>query len=86
MLLVRSLHTGPEIIRAAIDSNIIILKFPLNVTDVLQPLDVTCFGPLKKKWSALLSARSGIEGNRCYLSKCNFVDELAGATACQSQM
>ena len=34
------------------------------------------FWAAKKKWSALLSARSGIGGNRCYLSKSDFVDEL----------
>ena len=55
-------HVSIEVIELAIKENVIILKFPAHVTDVLQPLDVSCFVPLKKKWSALLNMRSGFSG------------------------
>ena len=70
-------HVSAKVIRFAIDNNIILIKFPPHVTDILQPLDVSCFGPLKRKWSTLLSNRSSLAGNRRYLSKPDFVDELA---------
>ena len=41
-------HTFIPVIKAALEENIIIQKFPPHVTDVMQPLDVTRFGPLKR--------------------------------------
>ena len=69
-------HVSTEVIQLAMVENIIILKFPAHVTDVLQPLDVSCFGPPKKKWSALLSHRSGFASARHALTKAEFVDEI----------
>ena len=69
-------HVSTEVIQYAMNVNVVILKFPSHETDVLQPLDVTCFGPLKKKWGALLSNRSGFAGPRQALTKAEFVDEL----------
>ena len=40
-------HISISFIKRALNENIIIVKFPPHVTDVLQPLDVFCFGPLK---------------------------------------
>ena len=70
-------HVSIEVIELAIKENVIILKFPAHVTNVLQSLDASCFGPLKKKWSALLNMRSGFSGARRALTKAEFVDELA---------
>ena len=38
------------VIKRAMEEGIIIIKFPPHVTDVLQPLDVACFRPLKRRW------------------------------------
>ena len=43
-------HISILIIKRALDKNIIIVKFPPHVTDVMQPLDVSCFEPLKRAW------------------------------------
>ena len=43
-------HVSISVIRRALDENVVILKFPPHVTDVMQPLDVACFGPLKRAW------------------------------------
>ena len=37
--------------------NIYLLKFPSHATDILQPLDKCCFGPIKRKWEDKLNAR-----------------------------
>ena len=37
------------VIEEAMKEKVIIVKFPTHVADVLQPLDVTCFGPLKRR-------------------------------------
>ena len=42
-------HISIPVIKRALDENIIV-KFPPHVTDVLQPLDISCFGPLKQVW------------------------------------
>ena len=49
-------HTSIPMIKAALEQDVI-LKFPPQVTDVLQPLDVACFGPLKRIWEARLQKR-----------------------------
>ena len=41
-------HISIPVIKKALDENIIIVKFPPHVTDVLQPLDVSYLGPLKQ--------------------------------------
>ena len=42
------IHVSVAVIELlAMKENIVILKFPPHVTDVLQPLDVSCFAPLK---------------------------------------
>ena len=47
-------HISIPVIREALNQQIVTLKFPPHVTDVLQPLDVAHFGPLKRKWEKLL--------------------------------
>ena len=40
-------HVAIEYLLKAQEEGIHILKLPPHVTDLLQPLDVSCFGPLK---------------------------------------
>ena len=40
-------HVSINVIKIAISEDITIMKFPPHVTYMLQPLDVTCFSPLK---------------------------------------
>ena len=65
-----------QVIEKAIAENITILKFPPHVTDKLQPLDVSCFSPLKRKWEKLLAERGNVLGPRETISKSTFVDLL----------
>ena len=50
-------HISIRVIQRALSDNIHLLKFPPHVTDILQPLDKCCFGPLKHKWEDKLNAR-----------------------------
>ena len=61
-------HVSINVIEKAIEEDITILKFPPHVTDKLQPLDVTCFSPLKKKWNTLLVEKGNVLGPREILS------------------
>ena len=46
-----------RVIQQALSDNIHLMKFPPHMTDILQPLDKCCFGPLKCKWEGKLNAR-----------------------------
>ena len=48
-------HVSGKLIKLAIENDVTLLKLPPHVTDVLQPLDVTCFGPLKSKWEKVMN-------------------------------
>ena len=71
-------HISISIIEKAHDENIHPLTFPPHVTDVLQqPLDVACFGPLKRKWEVMLNTRLNILGSsRVRLDKASFVEKV----------
>ena len=69
-------HLSGKLIKAAQDNSVILLKLPAHVTDVLQPLDVTCFGPIKRRWQAVLNQIGSLHGTRNALNKATFVDEL----------
>ena len=45
-----SSHYCPEIIRVAMEQDIIIFTLPPNTTHITQPLDKGVFGPLKSAW------------------------------------
>ena len=68
-------HISISVIKKALDENIIIVKFPPHVTDVLQPLDVSCFGPLKV-WERRLHQRINEFGIKHPLTRSEFVNEL----------
>jgi len=52
-----STHYSDELLEKALDSNIIILRFPSHSTHLLQPLDLNFFGPLKKIMSKEIRKR-----------------------------
>lgn len=69
-------HISISVIKRALDDQIIIMKFPPHVTDVMQPLDVSCFGPLKRAWDARLQRRVNEYGIKRPLTRSEFVNEL----------
>ena len=64
----------PVTIETAIKENIIIIKLPSHTTDLLQPLDKSCFRPLKLEWDKTL-IKWQMENQR-KLSKSEFADLL----------
>ena len=70
-------HVSINLIEEAIKEDITLLKLPPHVTDMLQPLDVCGFGPLKREWEKLLNERMNTLGPREPISKSVFVDLLA---------
>jgi len=69
-------HVSVNVILKAMDEDITILKFPPHVTDLLQPLDVTCFGPLKRDWEKMLNEWCAAFGGTRPLRKQDFVEKL----------
>ena len=68
-------HISVPLITKALAENII-LKFPPHMTDVLQPLDVSCFGPLKKEWEWCLHKQISEFSIKWPLTKCEFVNKI----------
>ena len=48
-------HISLNTVDLAMKENISILKLPAHCTDLLQPLDVACFAPLKKRYDNALT-------------------------------
>ena len=69
------IHALIDLVKEAKNKDITIVKYPPHVTDQLQPLDVTCFGPLKRKWESLLNEWVVEWGSK--LTKANFVNLLS---------
>ena len=69
-------HVSLPVIEKALQDKIIMLKFPPHATDVLQPLDVSCFGSLKHCWEQLLQQQVNTFGAKTALSKGDFVNQL----------
>lgn len=65
-------HLDKGTIELAMQQNITLLKLPPHTTDVLQPLDKCCFGPLKLKWNNALIEWQRL--NQRKLSKNEFSD------------
>ncbi|KAJ8935524.1 hypothetical protein NQ318_005631 [Aromia moschata] len=47
-------HFAPRVVQAAQENDIYMCPFPANATHLMQPLDVSVFEPMKKKWRAIL--------------------------------
>ena len=69
-------HILIPVIKRAFDKNIIIAKFPPHITDVLQPLDVSCFGRLKRASERRLHQRINGFGIKHPLIRSEFVNKL----------
>ncbi|XP_066946101.1 uncharacterized protein [Macrobrachium rosenbergii] len=69
-------HTSVETIIVAKSENISIIKLPAHCTDLLQPIDVAYFAPLKSYYDAALQQRVHQTGARVPLQKCGFVNML----------
>ena len=69
-------HISLFVIKRAMEERNIIIKFPPHVTDVSQPLDVACFGPLKRPWELLLQEHVSTYGAKFNLTKRDFVNQL----------
>ncbi|XP_068229740.1 uncharacterized protein [Palaemon carinicauda] len=69
-------HTSIATFELAKEENISILKLPAHCTDVLQPLDVACFAPLKNYYQYALNDHVNKTGAREPLRKCGFVNML----------
>ena len=64
-------HLRYDTIKLAKEKNVTIIKFPAHTTDVLQPLDVSCFKSLKDYWGKMLFQR--VKLRRSKLSKVEFL-------------
>ena len=69
-------HISIPVVIEALDQQIGILKFHSHLTDVLQPLDVTCFDLIKRKWEKLLHERVKSFGAKHQLRKSDFVNQI----------
>ena len=70
-------HISTTLIETALDEDVTILKLPPHSTDKLQPLDVTCFGPLKREWEKELNEWIYERGPKQPMKKPMFVDKLS---------
>ena len=69
-------HTSLSVIEKAINEDVTILKLPPHSTDLLQPLDVACFAPLKRLWMKKLNLWINQWGPRLPVRKHNLVNLL----------
>ena len=69
-------HVSIKVIEKAIEENVTILKLPPHVTDKLQPLDVACFGPLKREWEKALNDWINVWDPKQTMKKSTFVNKL----------
>ena len=65
-----------SVIKTALEENIIIYKFPLHVTDVMQLPEVTYFGTLKRAWENRFQQRINEFGIKQSLTRSGFVNEI----------
>ena len=70
-------HISIPVVQRAIEENITLLKFPPHVTDLLQPLDKCCFGPLKQYWEKTLNERINIRGLSKAVDRAEFVNLIS---------
>lgn len=68
-------HINLTVIKVARENNVSIIKLPSHTSHRLQPLDVSCFGPLKTRWNQELVTFQRANNFR-QLKKCELVDIL----------
>ena len=59
------------------EEDVIIVKLPPHTTDLIQPLDVTCFGPMKRDWETMLNEHVNERGPNKPMKKPTFVDLIS---------
>lgn len=59
-------HVNYDIAKAALENDVILIKFPPNLTHLLQPLDRTCFRPLKQAWNVVLATHQKNHSERLH--------------------
>ena len=70
-------HLTPEFDCTCKENNIIPLYMPAHSSYLLQPLDVGCFGPLKKVYSKLIKEKGRLGYN--YINKLDFLKAYPAA-------
>ena len=70
-------HISICVIQQALSDYIHLMKFPSHVTDILQPLDKCCFGPLRHNWEDKLNARINEFGLTKKVDKAEFVNLIS---------
>ena len=70
-------HTSLNVVLKGRAEDITILKLPPHTTDLLQPLDVACFGPIKQLWQRKLNEWTSFSGNREPIKKAQFANMLS---------
>ena len=72
-------HLSLATIELAIQENISLVKLPAHCTDAMQPLDISCFSPLKQQYEKLLTEFVHRTGGWQKLSKpafCNLIAKI----------
>ena len=69
-------HLSLKTVMLAREENIAILKLPAHCTDLLQPLDVSCFAPLKSYYETKLLDHVHATGARDPVRRSKFADIL----------
>ena len=69
-------HLSARTVELAIKENVSLVKLPAHCTDVLQPLDVSCFNPLKSHYETLLTKHVHDTLGNEPLSKAHFCNLL----------
>ena len=64
-------HLWYDAIKLSQEKNVTIIKLPAHTTDLLQPLDVSCFKSLKDYWGKMLFER--YNSSRSRLTKSEFL-------------
>ena len=70
-------HLSIDLIRKARAEDVTILKLPPHTTDLMQPLDVACFGPLKCAWERKLNEWTSLFGVNERMKKAQFANMLS---------
>ena len=70
-------HYSLDVIQKGRAEDITIVKLPPHTTDLLQPLDVACFGPIKQLWQKKLNDWISLSGAKEPIKKAQFANMLS---------
>jgi len=70
-------HFSDQVINLCLAKGISFKALPANATHLLQPLDVACFGPIKRQWRQVLNDWRGRTKGGGSLTKIEFVKRVA---------